>query len=422
MRGAILAIGSELLGRHKLDTNSLYLTGVLERHGVMLEGKSVVGDDEHAIAREIGHRLEEVEILVLTGGLGPTADDRTRVAAAQALGRSIAVDEAIVEHIRKLFRSFGRDMPEVNRRQAEVVEGAEVLHNRKGSAPGQRLAHRRGDGVEVQIFLLPGVPREVSAMVEDHLEPWLVAHAGDVASRIRERRVLKVASLPESEVEERIAPAYERFGRDAIAVLASPGEIRVESVARGPEAERRAQLDAMTEVLRGALGDAVFTGRADEDLEQAVGRALEAAGRKLVTAESCTGGLVSERLTRIPGSSAWFLGGAVAYSYGMKTRLLGVPQTLIQAHGAVSEEVARAMAEGALERLGGDLAISITGIAGPGGATPEKPVGLVHLALSSHADGTRHRVARFPGGRERVRRLTSQVALDWVRRYVLGIA
>lgn len=415
---AILAIGSELLGTHRLDTNSLLLAGVLERFGVELVVKSVVGDDETALDMEMGRRLEQVDLLITTGGLGPTADDRTRASAARALGRSVAIDETQVERIRGLFRSFGREMPEVNRRQGEVIEGAEILVNGRGTAPGQRLEHRRADGGSTMVFLLPGPPRELKGMIADHLEPFLAERQGEAASEGVERRVVKVASLAESDVEQRIAPVYERFGHDAIAVLASPGEIRVEALARGAVDGRRAILDAMAADLRRTIGSAVFTDREEVDLETATGEALVAAGLAVVTAESCTGGWLAQRLTRVAGSSAFFLGGAVTYSNELKSELLGVDPELIESRGAVSEEVARAMASGALERLGGDLAVGITGVAGPGGGTEEKPVGTVHMALAG-PDRVDHWLLRFPGDRERVRRMTTQVALDQLRRRAL---
>ena len=413
MQAAIIAVGSELLGTRRLDTNSLGLTALLDRFGVELVGKSVVGDDEAALAAELGRRAAESDLVLVTGGLGPTADDVTRGAAARAFDRGVTVDEALVDHMRRLFASFGREMPEVNRRQAEVLDGAEVLANRRGTAPGQRL-----EASGATVFLFPGVPRELEAMVEDYLEPWLAASAPG-AGRELESGVLKLACLPESAVEERIAPAYERFGRERISVLASPGEVQIHFSARGAEAERRAELDAMRRALTELAGDAAFADRLGDSLESVVGRLLAEAGRTLTTAESCTGGLLAERLTRVPGSSAYFLGGVVTYTNELKTRLLGVPEAMLAAHGAVSEPVARAMASGVRERLDADYGVGITGVAGPGGGSDEKPVGTVHIAVAGPA-GVEHRKVRLPGGRERVRRQTSQLALDLVRRNVLS--
>lgn len=438
MKAAILALGSELLGTDRLDTNSLRLTTTLERHGVELVRKAVVGDDEEAIAAEIrGLVTGQVlgaggppNLILSTGGLGPTADDVTRPAVARALERGLRLDETIVEALRQRFARYGRTMPENNRRQAEVIEGATVLANPAGSAPGQRIDHGG-----VSIFLFPGVPVEVEAMIELHLGPWLAAR-GD-GSGI-ERRTLKVAALPESEVESRLAPAYERFGRETISVLASPGEVKLVAVARGGPAERRARLDAMTTMLAELAGDAVYTrgpgGPEDgENLEAAVGRLLADAGVTLTTAESCTGGLVAQRLTSVAGSSAFFLGGVVSYSNELKHQLLGVPLEMLAEHGAVSEPVARAMARGVRDRYGSGYGLGITGIAGPGGGSAEKPVGTVHLTVSgpvsgagatpeADADGVLHRWVRLLGDRERIRLLSSQVVLEMLRRRLLGLA
>ncbi|MEM8932817.1 MAG: CinA family nicotinamide mononucleotide deamidase-related protein [Acidobacteriota bacterium] len=428
MEAAILAIGSELLGTERLDTNSLRITACLERYGVDLVTKAVIGDDEAAIAEELS-RMARADVVIVTGGLGPTEDDRTRAATARAFGRGLTVDEDIVEQIRALFASFGRVMPEVNRRQAEVIEDAAVLHNRAGSAPGQRV-----DVGETAIFLFPGVPRELAVMIPDHLEPWLAERS---RGPVFDQRTLKVACLPESDVEERIAPVYERFGGDAIAVLASPGDIRVVATARGAVEARRATLDEMTRALRAAIGTAVYAevepgvARHEGTLEAAVGDAVRGAGLLLATAESCTGGWIGQRLTHVPGSSAWYTGGVVTYSYELKTLLLGVPTEMLETHGAVSDPVVRAMARGARQRLGADIAVAVSGIAGPGGGTDEKPVGTVHLAVAgspddgapgADEDGVQHWQVHFPGDRERIRQLTTQLALEHVRRRVLAIS
>ncbi len=418
MKATIIAVGSELLGTRRLDTNSLRLTAVLDRFGVELVGKSVIGDDEAALAAELVRRAGQSDLVLVTGGLGPTADDVTRAAAARAFDRELTLDETLVDHIRQLFANFGREMPEVNRRQAEVLAGAEVLANSRGTAPGQRLtcsvgaSSGRQDGANV--FLFPGVPRELEAMIEAHLEPWLVeATAG--ADQGLEMGVVKLACLGESAVEERIAPAYQRFARERISVLASPGEVKIYFSARGSAAERRAELDEMRRVLLVLAGTAAFTDSEDDTLEGVVGRLLAAAGRTVTTAESCTGGLVAERLTRVAGSSAYFLGGVVSYTNELKTRLLGVPEEMIAAGGAVSEPVANAMAAGARERYGADYGIGITGIAGPGGGSADKPVGTVHIAVAG-PDGGTHRGVIFPGDRERIRQQSSQLALELVRR------
>lgn len=414
MRAAIVAVGSELLGPDRLDTNSLLLTGVLEDHGVELRRKVVVGDDREELAGVLRELVAAHDLVLVTGGLGPTTDDVTREAAADALGRTLRLDEEVLATIKERFRAFGREMPAVNRKQALVPDGpAEVLPNPRGSAPGLRLDAPGG----AALFLFPGVPRELEGMAGERLVPWLAERSGGAR---RERIALKVASMAESAVEERIAPAYDEFGKEAITVLAGSGEITVRCVAGGPEEERRARLRQMEERLAGLLGDAVYTRQEDDTLEAAVGRLLIERCQTLVTAESCTGGLVAERLTRVPGSSGCFLGGAVTYSDRLKTALLGVPEEMLAEHGAVSEPVARAMAEGARRNLGADWSVAITGIAGPDGGSDEKPVGTVHLAWAGPDGGVDHRHVRFPGSRDWVRALSAQAALEGLRRRLLA--
>jgi nicotinamide-nucleotide amidase len=416
MRAAILAVGTELLGTDRLDTNSLRLTEVLERHGVELVAKAVVGDAEEAIAEEVRRFTAQADLLLVSGGLGPTADDVTRPAVALALGRDLDHDPAVLAGIAARFRRYGLRMPEVNRRQAEVIAGATLLANPRGTAPGMRLDLPGGGAV----FLFPGVPTELAAMVDADLEPWLATRS---AGHGRERAVLKVASLAESTVEERILPAYAEFGREAISVLARPGEILLQFWASGPAEARRRRLAAIAARLRELVGPAVFTDRLDEDLAAVVGEALRRRGETLATAESCTGGWLGQRLTAVPGSSEVYLGGVVAYADRVKEDLLGVPVAVLAAHGAVSEPVARAMALGARRRFGADHALAVTGIAGPGGGSAGKPVGTVHLALAVPGGGegeVLHRRVRFPGDRERVRWMATQLALEMLRRHLLG--
>ena len=415
MKAAILAVGSELLGTDRLDTNSLRLTGLLARHGAELRRKAVIGDSEEEIAGELRALLPRVDLILVTGGLGPTADDVTREAVAAALGRGLHPDAAVLADLERRFQSLGWRMPEVNRRQAQVVDGAEVLPNARGTAPGMRL---ESDGCT--LFLFPGVPTELEGLMETALEPWLAARSGGVA---RETAVLKIAGLPESVVEERIAPAYEEFGREAITILANVGEIRLQATAEGPEPERRARLRAMVARLAELAGDAIYTTREEDTLESVVGDLLRAAGTTLTAAESCTGGLLAQRVTSIAGSSDYFLGGAVTYSNELKTKLVGVPAAMLAEHGAVSEPVARSMAEGVRRELKSDWGVGITGIAGPGGGTPEKPVGTVHIAVAGPRDGeVEHRRLRLPGDRDRVRRFSAQIALEMLRRRLLAAA
>jgi nicotinamide-nucleotide amidase len=415
MKAAILAVGSELLGTDRLDTNSLKLTALLDRYGAELRRKAVTGDSEAEIAAELRTLLSRVDLILITGGLGPTADDVTREAVAAALGRGLHLDAEILASLERRFQSLGWKMPEVNRRQAWVVDGAEVLPNGRGTAPGMRL-----ESGGRALFLFPGVPTELEGLMESALEPWLAERSGGIA---RETAVLKIAGLPESVVEERIAPAYEEFGREAITVLASAGEIRLQATAAGPETARRARLQAMIGRLSELAGDAVYTTREEDTLESVIGDLLRAAGATLTAAESCTGGLFSQRITAVAGSSDYFLGAAVTYSNELKTQLVGVPAEMIAGHGAVSEPVARAMAEGVRRTLRSDWGVGITGIAGPGGGSEEKPVGTVHLAVAGPRDGeVEHRHIRLPGDRNRVRRFATQIILEMLRRRLIAVA
>lgn len=421
MRAALLAVGSELLGADRLDTNSLKVTALLRRYGVEVGWKGIVGDDELAIAAEMRRLLDAFDLVVVGGGLGPTADDVTREAAARALGVPLERRPELEEAQRAWFARLGRTLVSSNLRQADVPAGATVLENSWGTAPGIR-ADEPGPHGSRSIFLLPGVPRELERMLERHLEPWLAAQGAGVEV---ETRTLRVACLPESWVEELIRPAYATHGRENITVLAAVGDILVRPTARGPAEARRERLARMTADLAALLGDAVYAEEEARTLEVVVNDLLRERGLTLATAESCTGGLIAERITAVAGSSEVFLGGVVAYSNALKRSFLDVPATVLEADGAVSEATAVAMAEGARRRTGADLAIAVTGIAGPGGGSDEKPVGTVHLALVGPAEGpfagVTHRRVRFPGDRDYVRRLTAQLALDLVRRRLLGL-
>jgi nicotinamide-nucleotide amidase len=414
MKAAIIAVGSEMLGSERLDTNSLRLSTLLARYGVELRRKSVVGDLEADLVAEIHALLPVFDLVIVSGGLGPTADDVTRPAVAAALDRGISIDEGVVEVIAERFARMGRKMAEVNRRQAEVIDGATVLANDRGSAPGLTLTEGRST-----LFLFPGVPSELDAMCARYLEPWLAERTGGAAL---ESAVLKVACVAESTLEEWIAPSYDEFGREAITVLAKPGEIEVWATAAGEPAARQERLAVMKARLRELIGDSCYAEGPRASLEGTLGELLRRAGATLATAESCTGGLVAERLTRVPGSSDYFVGGAVTYSDRLKSELLGVPEALLAEHGAVSEPVVRAMAEGARTRLGADYAIAITGVAGPGGGSPEKPVGTVEIAIAGPGDGEVEAMRiRYPGDRERIRWISSQFALEMLRRRLAGL-
>ncbi len=411
MRAAVLAVGSELLSTDRLDTNSLRLAAAFERQGVELIGKAVVGDDEQAIAAELGALARRAELVVVTGGLGPTADDVTREACAAAFGRELVEDPAIWLEIERRFASFGRVPAANNRRQARVPAGAVVLRNHRGTAPGLRL-----EAAGATFFLLPGVPHELEALIERELSPWLAAHSSGGG---RDHRTLRIAMRPESEVDEKLEPAYREFGREWITVLAAPGEVRVRLLADGEDAVREARLATMAERVRLLLGSAIYGEGDSNTLENVVGGLLTAAGRTVATAESCTGGLLAERLTRIPGSSRYYPGGVVTYSNEQKMALLGVAESDLAAYGAVSEPVARQMALGVCRRFATDFGVGVTGIAGPGGGSKAKPVGTVHVAVAG-PDRTEHRHFRLPGDRELVRAQAAQGALDLLRRVLEG--
>jgi nicotinamide-nucleotide amidase len=418
MRSVILAVGSELLGTDRLDTNSLRLTEVLRAHGVNLFRKAALPDQEEVVAREVERALADADLVLITGGLGPTADDITREAVARALGLELALDEGVLASIGRRFSRMGMAMPATNRKQAEVLEGAVLLRNARGTAPGQRLSAGAGT-----LFLFPGVPNELEGMIAGELVPWLAERA-EPGSAV-ETLTLRVSCLPESELERRILPVYEEFGREDISVLAALGDVRVRVSATGSAAQRRERLSAAGARLRELIGDAVYAeGGAEaeaDSLEGAVGRELQRRAETVGVAESCTGGLICERLTRVAGSSGWVQGGVVAYSNELKRGLLGVDEAAITEHGAVSEVVARSLAEGACRALGSDWGVGVTGVAGPGGGSAEKPVGTVHLALASHGATVSALRVRLPGDRDRVRQGASQVALEMLRRALLGL-
>lgn len=417
VQAVIVAVGTELLGTDRLDTNSLRLTETLQRFGVVLRRKAVVGDSEPALAEELRRALAAADVVLVTGGLGPTADDVTREAAAQALGVGLAERADLVDQIAARFARMGRRMPASNRKQAEVLDGASVLDNARGSAPGQRFER---DGRA--LFLFPGVPHELDGMIESALVPWLADRCRHLEGAAIETATLRITGLPESEVEERVRPAYAEFGRETITILAAGGEVRLRATARGPFDARRFHLERMVGRLAELVGEEVYSQSEEDSLEVVVGRLLRAAGATLAVAESCTGGLIAERLTRVAGSSDYFVGGAVAYDNRIKVEVLGLDAAEIAAHGAVSPPVALALAAAARRVFGADYGVGVTGVAGPGGGSAEKPVGTVHLALEGPEGAVQHRHARLPGDRERVRHLASQAALEMLRRRLLSAA
>jgi len=412
-RAAIIAVGSELLTPSKVDTNSLFVTEQLNLLGIEIVAKAVVGDDRAELGHVFRAMLDRVDLVAFSGGLGPTDDDVTREVVASVLQRPLAEDEAITAQIRARFAARGLPlpMPEINRRQAMVPAGARVVANERGSAPGLWIDH--GDRV---VLLLPGPPRELRPML-----------TGLVAGGLRERapglsmvrRVVRIVGRIESHVDEALQPLYREWERAstpvAATILAAFGSIELHLSARAGSAETAGlALDAAVERAVSTLGPDVYStdGRT---LERVVGDRLVQRGLRIGVGESCTGGLLASRLTDVPGSSRYLDQAVVAYANEAKTALLGVPADLIREHGAVSEPVAVAMARGIRSRAGADIGVGVTGIAGPGGGTAEKPVGTVAIAVVT-ASEERVRVFRFPGERDQVKFQASQSALDMVRR------
>jgi nicotinamide-nucleotide amidase len=410
----IIAVGSELLTPFRLDTNSLYLTEQINQLGVEVIFKSVVGDDLQRLTAAAQHALLRSEIVIFSGGLGPTEDDLTREAVAAALGVSLRRDEEILSGIEKRFAARGWKMSPNNAKQADVLEGATVLPNGNGTAPGQWLTGKI-EGRERIVILLPGPPHELKALFEAECRERLRA---TLPVAFLATRVLKVAMLGESHVDARVAPIYKRFSDVQTTILAGAGEIQLHFKSRAQTMEAaQSRVDEAADAVEEELDDAVYS-RDGQSLEQIVGYWLQMRGATLAVAESCTGGLLGERITSVGGSSRYFAGGAIVYSNAVKTELAGVPADMIERHGAVSREVAAALAEAIRYRCESTLGIGITGVAGPTGGTPEKPVGLVFHALAS-ATGTDVVERIFPGDRKRIRWFATTLALDMVRRKLM---
>ena len=407
----IIAIGSELLTPEKTDTNSLWLTGRLNEIGVDVKLKTIVGDDAARLEETIADAVKRSDVIITTGGLGPTEDDITRRCSAKAIGRELVYHDELEAHLRERFKRWGREMPEINKRQAYVIDGAEILPNPNGSAVGMLAMIE-----EKFLVVLPGPPRENQPMFDNCVFAKLKEKAGNL---IVKRRVLRVTGYGESAVDELIAPIYTSYKDLDTSILFTKSDIEVHLAARSDSDEKAAAIvEEATQKIVEVLGDAVFSTN-DETMEQVLGKLLTERGMTISTAESCTGGLVSRRLTEVPGSSKYFLEGVVSYSNEAKIRLLNVPRETIETYGAVSSETAEAMAKGMRKISGADIALSVTGIAGPDGGTPEKPVGTVFIGYSdTHGEGSKKFL--FPGDRYLIRWRTSQAALDQVRRRLLA--
>jgi nicotinamide-nucleotide amidase len=405
---SIIAIGSEMLGPTRVDTNSLKVTAAFESFGIGVVRKSVVGDTQDQLVDEIRHSLAHSNILITSGGLGPTEDDMTREALAEALGLRMEVDADIIERLEKRFAARGWVMPEVNKRQANVFIGQTTLTNERGTAPGFHIEH---DGKHVWVF--PGVPHELEWMVTRYLTPWLASITG---GQSRFRRVLKIAGMTESGVEERLKPYYAAHP-EPLTILATSGQTELHLAADGGESEALALIAAREAELRELFAHKIF-GADDDTLEAVVGRILTERGETVATAESCTGGLLASRITDVPGSSAYFMGGAVCYTAAAKIDLAGVDPALIAEHGEVSEPVAISLARGARKRFGTTYGVGVTGIAGPGGGTETKPVGTVHIAIAG-AESHKHWKLLWPIERTLFKRITTQSALDLLRLFIV---
>jgi len=410
MFGCIIAVGSEMLTPFKVDTNSLFVTEHLNTIGIDVRMKAVVGDDVGELMSLLRGALDWASVIVLTGGLGPTEDDITRDAVAGVLNVSMSEDAAVVARIQERFAKRGIKMPEINRRQGMVPEGATLLDNPNGTAPG--LWIERG---KTALVLLPGPPREMKPMFEAVIRDRLAPRSGGAGLF---RRVIKITGRTESDVDATTQPIYGRWTSQAIpistTILAVLGQIELHLTAtardRG-EAERA--LDAAVKELQPVLGEAIYSVNG-LGLEAVIAEILKSRNLTIATAESCSGGLLASRLTDVPGSSAYMQQGVVCYTNQSKTQWLDVPAALIEEYGAVSEPVAKAMAAGIRAKASTDVGVGITGIAGPGGGTPEKPVGTVAIAVSALSD-ERVRTFQFFGGRDLVKFQSAQAALNMIR-------
>jgi len=418
MIAEIIAVGSEMLTPHRQDTNSLFLTAELNDLGVQVAFKTIVGDHLSRLILSIRIALTRTDVLILSGGLGPTEDDLTREAVASALSLEIQRDNDLIAALYKRFAVRKIPMSPNNEKQADVVAGAIILPNKNGSAPGQFLdvvyeGHRK------IVILLPGPPKELKPLFENECRRRL---ASILPPRFIARRFLRIALVPESIIDAKAAPIYKQYEDVETTILAHTAEIQLHLLCAKPSlAEAQARVDELAEKLENALGESVFSATG-MPLEEVVILLLGMKELTLATAESCTGGLVAERLTSVPNSSSAFSGGSVVYTNELKSIFADVPHELIERHGAVSPETTRALAEGIRRRTGASLGLGVTGLAGPGGGAPgpdaERPIGRVYIAI---ADGRQTTLTELniPGDRERIRWWASQNALDQIRRKLL---
>jgi nicotinamide-nucleotide amidase len=409
-KAEIIAVGSELLTPEKIDTNSLWFTQKLNEIGVQVILKTVVGDDVDLLKEVVNSALERSDLVILTGGLGPTEDDVTRQAVSEALNKRLVFDERVAKQIEEKFVRMNRQMPEINKRQAFIIEGASVLENPNGTAVGMFM-----ESNGKKIVVLPGPPRENQPMFEKDVLPRLKDQANGVIFR---RRLLKVSGMGESAVDEAIASIYSKYKDVQTSILFNRSEIEIYLTAKGKsQKEADETLEKLVSEIAERLGIALFALNG-ETMEEVVGRLLKERKETLAVAESCTGGLIGARITDVAGSSEYFLQAVVAYANEAKIKMLDVPAELIEKHGAVSAEVAEAMALGVRKKAGSDYGISTTGIAGPSGGTEEKPVGLVFIGYSDKTETKSFKIV-LPGDRYLIRWRASQAALDYLRRKIL---
>jgi nicotinamide-nucleotide amidase len=414
MKSEIIAVGSEMLTPWRQDTNSLYLTDKLNSLGVTVAFKTIVGDRRSDLVSAVKTALSRIDILILMGGLGPTEDDLTREAVADALSLTLRRDATQVAALHARAATWRISMPANNLKQADVLEGATVLANPNGSAPGQWL-DVTFSGYRKLVMLLPGPPHECTPLFDAECLPRLRAV---VPPRNIAVRTLKAAMIPESQADKLLAPIYTTYTDIETTLLAHTGDLQITLICSKPSAEAaEARVSELAERIEDALADWFYSSQGDT-LEQIVLYYLGLRQATLAVAESCTGGLIAQRVTSVAGASRSFVGGAVVYSDELKAAFVGVPAELIAQHGAVSAEVAKALADGIRARTGATVGLGVTGIAGPGGATESKPVGLVYVAVSD-AQGTEAIDRTFRGDRQRVREWASQFALDFVRRRLM---
>jgi nicotinamide-nucleotide amidase len=411
MKSEIIAVGSEMLTPFRQDTNSLYLTEKLNELGVTVTFKTIVGDRRKDLVNVLTAALGRADIVVIMGGLGPTEDDLTREAAAETLSLALRRNNDQVAALAARAATWRVPMPENNLKQADILDGATLLPNPNGSAPGQWL-DTTWQNYRKLLMLLPGPPNECRPLFDSECLPRL---REILPPRHIAKRVLRAAMIPESQADKLLAPIYTEYKDVETTILAKAGDIQLTLLCSKPKLESaQARVDELAGRMEEALEDWLYSSTG-ESLEQIVLYYLGLRQATLAVAESCTGGMIAERITRVPGSSRSFLGGAIAYSNKMKTVLVGIPPDMIIDYGAVSREVAEALAYGIRRHTGATLGLGVTGIAGPTGGTELKPVGFVHIALSD-AQKTDSIERTFRGDRQRIREWTTQQALDLIRR------